>query len=418
MGQDILRLTLRDAIDIALKNNNEVTIAEYEITSSEYSIREAKGNNMPKLTLNGSYTRNIDKQVIFLPEGLGAGGATKIGSNNNITSYLDLNLPLFSKSNAVNKDYAKGNYGLQQENSRGIRQATVANVKKSYFRYLAVAAVVKVREKALENAMANFRYIQSKFSEGVATQFDETTARVRIATAENNLLEAQSQLVPAANTLKLLLGVSTEAEINLTDSIALSAEELVSTNDTGDIHNNSELRQSEIQTDLAKRQTSLLKAAYFPTFSAMASYQFQGQENSLDVLHYDWVKTSAVGLRLQFPIFNGMVTRHRIQQAVQAEYIAKARQEYTLQRNRSQLKQLQTEMSFTRKRIELQTENIALAASALAQVKERYAYGKGTFLEVNVAELEYINARLIYLQAVMDYKVAYYDYELLMGFEN
>ena len=209
-----------------------------------------------------------------------------------------------------------------------------------------------------------------------------------------------------------------EAEINLTDSVAMTAEELASVDEINDIRGNSELKQSEIKSEMAKKQLSQIKAAYFPTFSAMGTYQFQGQENSLDVFHYDWVKTSAIGLRLQFPIFNGMVTRHRIQQAIQAEHIAKARQQYTSDRSQAQLKQLQTEIRFTRKRIEFQTENIALAENALALVKERYRYGKGTFLEVNVAELEYINARLVYLQAIMDYKNAYCDYELLIGIEN
>jgi outer membrane protein TolC len=325
---------------------------------------------------------------------------------------------LYSKHNTANKEYAKSNYNLSHESSRGIRQATVANVKKSYFRYVVAVAVVKVREKALENAVENFRYIRSKLSEGVATEFEETTARVKVSTCGNNLLEAQSQLIPASNNLKLLLGLSTETEISLADSVSLTPDELMTIGDSSFTYANSELRQRDIKVDIARKQMSLIKAAYFPTFSAIGSYQFQGQENSLDVLHYDWVKTSAVGLRLQFPIFNGMATRHRVQQARQAEHIAEVQKEYASEYTRAQFKKLQSEMDFARKRIDLQNENIALAEKALALVKERYRYGKGTFLEVNNAELEYFNARLIYLQAVMDYKEAYYDYELLIGIEN
>jgi outer membrane protein TolC len=327
-------------------------------------------------------------------------------------------LPLFSKYNAVNKEYAHSNYSFQHETLRGIHQRIAANVKKGYFTYLVVIEIVKVREKALENAEENFKNAQSKLLEGVATEFDETTARVKIATARNNLLEAQSQLIPVSNNLKLLLGLPIEKEISLTDSISLATEELAWDDNTNKLLHNSEFKQQELKVDIAKKQTSLIKANYFPNLSVTGTYQFQSQENSFDVFQYDWVKTSAVGLRLQFPLFNGMVTRNRVQQAIQAEKIAEAQKDYVAKSNQAQFEQLQSQLSYAKKRIELQNENIVLAEKALELVKERYHYGKGTFLEVNNAELEYITVRLTYLQAVLDYKSAYYDFELLMGTEK
>jgi outer membrane protein len=418
IAQERVSMSLNEAIDIALKSNIEVVIAERQINISEYSVKEAKGHYMPKVTLNGSYSRNIDKQVIFLPEGLGPGGATKIGSDNNFTSYLDLSIPLFSKYNAVNKVYAHSNYNLQYEGLRGTRQTVSANVKKAYFTYLLAMEIVKVRGKALENARENFKNTQTKLLEGVATEFEETTAQVKIATARNNLLEAQSQLIPASNKFKLLLGLPIESEISLTDSIFFNEEELTWFEDPTNLHENSEFRQKEIKVDISKRQTALRRADYFPSLSATGTYQLQSQENNLDFLQYNWVKTSAVGLRLQFPLFNGMVTRNRIKQAMQAERIAEVQKEYTSKHNQSQFNQLQSQLNYAKKRIELYNENISLAEKALGLVKERYHYGKGTFLEVNNAELEYVTARLTYLQAVMDYKSAYYDLELLMGIEN
>jgi outer membrane protein len=418
MAQDKIYLGLQEAVDMALKNNAEIAIAKYEINSSAYSVKEAKSNYLPKVTLNSSYNRNIDRQVIFLPEGFGGGGATKIGSDNNFTSYLDLSLPLFSKYNAVNKEYATSNFYFQREALRGIRQTITVNVKKGYCNHLMALAIVKVRQKGLENAIENFNNIESKLLQGVATEFDEKTALVKIAAARNNLLQAQTQIIPASNNLKLLLGLPMETEIDLTDSLALKEEESIYLQDQIPLHQNSKLRQMDLKVDVAKRQTSIVKAAYFPTLSAIGSYQFQSQENSFDFPQYRWVKTSIVGLRLQVPLFNGMATRSRVRQAMEGEKIAAAQREYISNNNQAQSRQLLSLLNYPERLIELQNENLSIAEKALELVKERYHYGKGTFLEVNNAELEYIAARLAYLQAVVDYRYAYYDFELLTGTEN
>jgi outer membrane protein TolC len=417
-AQNILPLSLSQAVDLALKNNTEIAISEYEVKSSEYVIKEARGNFLPKVNLNGNYNWNIDRQVIFLPDGLGAGGATKVGSDNNIISSLNLSLPLYSRYNSTNKEYAHGTYNLRHESQRGLRQFVTANVKRQYSEYLVAIEVVKVREKALENALANFENIHLKLLEGVTTEFDETTARVRIITARNNLLEAQNQLIPASDHLKLLLGLSMEIKICPTDTLSLSPAESTFICDSSRLEGNSDLMQKNLLVDISKRQTSLAKSGFFPTISAVGTYQFQSQENNLDFSHYDWVKTSAVGLLFQFPIFNGMVTRNKVLQAKQAEKIAVSQRAYTVRNNQAQFRKVRAELDYAKKRIEVQRENIALSEQALELVKERYHYGKGTFLEVNNAELEYVTARVGYLEAVLDYKKAYYDFELLMGIEN
>jgi outer membrane protein len=418
MAQDPVNVSLSEAIELALKNNQDISIAEYQVARSGYSVSEAKGNYLPKVTVNGTYTWNIDKQVIFLPEGLGPGGATEIGSNNNFSTYLDLSVPVYSKSNFASREYAQHNFQLQGEVLRGIRQVVVVNVKKSYLAYLAALSAVKVREKGLENSLENLRSTETKLIAGVATEFDKASAAVKVTVARNNLLEIQSQIIPTANTLKLLLGLPVEAELQLTDSLFLSEDEVFFSEDPNDLLHNSSLKQNELSVAAAKQQVSVLHSAYFPTLSAIGTYQYQSQENDFNLSQYDWVKTSSLGLRLQVPLFNGTVTRNRVQQALMAEKIAETQKEYTSKNNRAKFQQLLSQLTYTKQRVLLQSENIAITERALALVKERYSYGKSTVLEVSNAELECITARLGYLQAVVDYKSAYYDFELLIGKEN
>lgn len=419
MAQDSIRLSLKDAIEIALEKNRDVEVAADQTASAQYSIREASGNFLPKVTINGIYTRNVDKQVIFLPEQFGFGGPTRIGSDNNFSSSLDLTLPIYSRSNNTGKQYAHGNLVLQQEVLRGIRLTTVLNVKKTYFSYMVSLATVQVRQKGVENAFENLQNIQDKLAQGVATEFDETSAKVKLATAKNNLLEAETNVVPLADRLKVLLGLPVVTSITPIDSLTLDEKELFAGEGMDDqLSNNSTQKQMELKTVLAGRQAATVRTGFFPTLTAFGSYQLQSQQNDFNFSEYNWVKTSNVGLKFSYPLFNGTVTRYKLQQALLAEKIAKTQLQLAVDNNQAQYQQLISQLDFSKRRILLQLDNIRLAEKALSLVKERYQYGKGTFLEVSNAEMEYTTAKLNYLQAILDYKSACFDYELLTGKEN
>ncbi len=417
-AQDSLWLTLDDAINLAVKNNVEIGTSELRIQSSEFASKEALSNYLPKVTLAGSYNRNIDKQVIFLPEGFGGGGPTRIGLNNNFSTSIDLSIPIYSQTSHANRTYSDRNKDLVKEAARGTKQSIINNVRKAYFQSVAAREAIEVRRKALLNARQNSFNVDEKLNNGLATNFDKTSSRVKVKVAENNLFDAEKQAMIVENNLKLLIGVDINIKLKMLDSLVVSPQETLPADDIENVELNSTLRQTRLQEMLAQNQLDITRAAYFPTLTAVGSYQYQSQQNDFNFDQYRWVKTSYAGLKLQLPIFNGMVTRNKVQQAIVAQKISGLQKDYTSRNLRSQIDQVLTQLRYSRDKVELQQENIEVSEIALAMIKERYNFGKGTFIEVNSAELDLVSARLNYLQAVLDYKTAYYDYILLTGTEN
>lgn len=415
VAQESVALSLNEAVGLAVKNNADITVARHNATSAEYGVRESKGNFLPKLNLIGNYTRNIDKPVIFLPQEFGLGGATEIGANNNFNTYLDLSVPLYSKYNITARNYAQSHLYWQQENLRGTQKAVIAEVKKAYLACLLAVEAVRVRERALANAEQNHSDILYRVDQGTATEYDGTAAKVRASNFRIDLLEAQAQIIPVENNLRLLLGLSPQTGLTLTDSLYLTGEELtISSIDTG-LLNNSSLRQKELMMQVAAQQTAMARSSYFPVLSGNGVYQYQSQQNNFHFPDYNWVLSSSLGLRLQVPIFNGTITRNKIQQAIISENIAKTQKDQVSRFNDAKFAQLISTLAYLRQRITAQADNIVLAARAVELIKERYRYGKANLLEVNSAELDYITARLNYLQSVVDYKSTYCDLELITG---
>ncbi|MBT1690731.1 TolC family protein [Dawidia soli] len=373
---------------------------------------------MPRLTLIGNYTRNIDKPVIFLPESFGMGGATEIGADNNFNAYLDLSVPLYSRYNVSARNYAQENFHLRREQLRQAQQTVTNDVKKAYFACLLSSEIVRVRERALANAEDNHALIVQKLAQGVATEYDETSARVRASVFRNDLLDARDRRVPAENTLKLLLGLSPEASLRLTDSLYLDEQELTFIPDASELIKNSALRQNEHRVQISQGEIDMARSAYYPVLSGTGTYQYQSQQNDFRFSQYQWVLSSAVGLRLQVPLFNGMITRNRVQQNIIREGIARIELNYRCGYNEARFDELVSRLGYLKERIAVQTDNIALAGKAVALVRERYHYGKASLLEVNSAELDLVVARLSYLQSIADYKSSYSDLLILTGNEK
>ena len=414
-SQDSISIGLNDAIELALQKNTDVVIANYQVNTTKFSLKEAKGNFLPKVYLNANYNRNIDQQVLFLSE---ASTATKLGLDNDYSSSLNLTLPLYSNSNFANKKIAETGLDFQNELSRGIQQSVINATKKSYFNYLIIQEVVEVQKSRLQNAQDILQDIQKRLDKGTLTEYDLTSAKVQVANAKNNLLEAQSNIIPAANNLKLLLGLKSNDNLILTEPITLIEDELTLKGSIDQmLKQNSRLKQLDIDVKLNKKQINLVKSAYYPTLNAIGNYNYQAQANDFKVSNYNWVNTSLVGMQLQFSIFNGTITKNKVQQAVIAKKITEEEKENAIREYRMQFDELLSQLEFSRQKVTVLKENMNLTTDALALAKKRYLYGIGTFLEVNDAELMYTQARLNWLQAISDYKSTYYDYQLLIGKE-
>lgn len=416
-SQDSIPLSLDAAVELSLQNNINIVVADYQVSSTEFALKEAKGNFLPKIFLNANYNRNIDRQVIFLPNGLGTGNtATQLGSNNDYYSSLNLLLPVYSNYNFMNKKFANTRLDFQNEAARGVKQSVINATKKSYFNYLLAQEVVKVQQSRLKNARDVLLDIEKRVQKGTLTDYDHTSAKVQVANSKNSLLEAQSNIVPLTNNLKLLLGLKISDVLKLTEPITLIEEELVLEESIDKmLEQNSTLKQLDLDADLNERQIKLAKSAYYPTLDAIGNYSYQTQADDFKSSNYDWVNTSLVGLKLQFNIFNGTVTKNKVAQAKIGKSIAEKQKEYTTREYQMQLQELLLQLDFSRQKVEVQKENMELTAEALVLAKKRYQFGIGTFLEVNNSELSYTQSRLNWLQAISDYKSAYYDYQLLIG---
>lgn len=414
-AQDSLLLSLNSAVELALQKNSNLIISKYQSKSSQLLLAQAKGNILPKVFLNAQYNRNIDQQVLFFSE---TNSNIKLGSDNYYSSTLNISVPIFSNSNFNNKKLANSLVKYQNELERGVKLTLINNLKKSYFNYLIFLEIEKVQEKQLNNAIEILKDIEKRLDRGVVTEFELASAQVQVAIAKNNLLEVQSNRLPAENSLKSLVGLNFSDKIKLTEPIELLSSELVITNKIDQISaQNSTLKQLDLDIVVNKHKIDLVKSEYFPTIEAIGNYNFQTQSNNFNVFNYNWVNTSLVGLQLHLSIFNGNNTKNKIEDAIIKKNIAEEEKKYFTNEIQMQFNQLIAQLHFSKQKIEVQKENMQLTLQAFQLAKKRFQLGVGTFLEISNSELQFTQSKLNWLKAIFNYKSAYYNYKLLIGEE-
>src|SRR5690625_5267653 len=84
--QQTLSLSLEDAVELALENNREIKISEFDVEAAESGLREATGGFLPEVSASGQYLRNVKRPVFFIGDGFTGmeGGAIEVGYKKSI----------------------------------------------------------------------------------------------------------------------------------------------------------------------------------------------------------------------------------------------------------------------------------------------------------------------------------------------
>ena len=90
-AQDSIRITLNEALDIALSDNPTIRIAENEIQLKKYGKNETIAGLLPNISANGSFQDNLKLQKMkldFAPEPI------SMGQKYTTTGSFNLSIPI------------------------------------------------------------------------------------------------------------------------------------------------------------------------------------------------------------------------------------------------------------------------------------------------------------------------------------
>ena len=445
-----LTLDLNTAIDIAMSENPQIKIADMDIEKKDYSKKETIAGLWPRIDASGSYSRALKKQKMYMnsdafdvssmleplitalwgPEGAVAGtkppqfktqeggdGGIEVGLDNTYSMGFNLQLPLVAPQLWKSVQLSSADVAQSVEAARSSRLSLVNQVQKAYYNLLLAQDSYDVIKQSYENAKVNAVDFRHEYEQGTASEYDVLRAEVQVRNLEPSLLQAENGVNLSKLQLKVLMGVDMELEIKVTDQLAAYESSMYDTTlsiDTS-LNNNTDLRKLDLQTDYLKKALDVQKAAWYPTLSLSAGYNWISMSDGAVFNQFRWNPYSTVGLTLSIPIFQGGARYYKIKQA-KANVIQMGWQRENLVRGLSmQVRNAMDNIQKSVKQIASNKQGVLQAEKAYSIMQKSFEIGSATFIQVNDADLALTSSRLSYNQAIFDYLTAKSDLELLLG---
>lgn len=419
IAQDTLRLNLEKSIDLALKKNYDLKIAELDYRKAEEQITEAFGLSvLPKLKGRVDYRRAIKRGEIILETPFFS-GSFPLGTENTLTIGANLEQPLFTGAvfyaTRISKVYAdiieKGYYSSKAD--------LIKNVKRAYYAYLLAKEFKSLSLVTLESAQDNLKNSKALFEAGLAPEYDLIRAKVQVQNILPEVEQAKNSIKLAKNSLRFVLGLDSQpfvVEDSLkfvqleTDDYRTSSEKMIEQNFT--------LQQLKLQIELQDKAVSFEFSKHFPELYLTGDWQATAQENDPRSFNrWRYINSVYVGLNLKIPIFNGWQTTSKVQQA--KIDLLKAKEEFnkTNQLFGNQLDNLLLKIKETENRISAFSSTIDQAKLGYDISVKRYANGLGTQLENIDALVALTRAKINYLNAIFTYYDLHAQLEALLASE-
>ena len=407
------KITLDEAIEIALSESNSIKIAEMTIEKTGYAKKGAYSALYPNISANGSYQRTLKKQVMAM-EMAGQAMEIEVGMSNNVSAGVTAAMPLINAQLWQSLKLSALDVELAIEQARSSRISMVSQVKQAFYSVLLAKEAYNVYKEVYDNALKNFEDVEKKYKVGKASEFEYLRAKVNVNNAEPEVFSAENTVTLAIWQLKAIMGIDLATELDVEGSLSDYSNELVASlaNDTISFENNTNLLQLKLQDEMLNRTIKMTKFQYIPTLSAQFSYNYMALGNTFDM---NWNPYSMVALSLNIPIFDGFLKRNNIRQYQKTQDILRLNIEDVERNLNIAMENYRNEMNTSVKRYTAAETTLEMAQKSYDISQKMYEVGKATLVELNDAQLALTQAQLTMSQAILQYMTNKAAIEELMG---
>ena len=411
-----LVLSREKCLEIALRDNPTVRVADMEIKKVDYSKKEVIAGLFPSVDFSANYQRSIELQTIRMNMG-GESQKLKMGSDNTWNMGFAASVPLIAptlwKSISISKDQILAN----MESARASRLDLVNNVNKAYYALLLAIDSHKVVKENYDIAVMNAGIYEKQFKAGTASEYDVLRSSVQVKNIEPELLQADIAIKQCQLQLKVLMGISTDTDIRPSSTLTDYQKDMYTYPAGADtsIAANTSLRSLDIQKKILDKNVDLKKFAWLPTLGASFNLSWLSLSNGSPLKNQEFNPYCNIGISLSVPVFSGGARYYGLKQA-QVQ-----RKELELQRE-DLVNSLNMQVDLAIDNINREARQIATSEEGVRQAKKAYdimqksfEIGAASYLDLRDSELADTQAQLAYLQAIYNYLVSTSELDTLLG---
>ena len=423
-------LSLQECRDLAVKNNKELRIAEEKIRMADYEKKAALTKYFPQISANGAYMWNqkdlnlLDMGQLSSSLASSLGGLAQlpvvqqtVGAINDL-QHLDIQnvwvgnvalvQPVFMGGKIVTYNqitaYAK-ELALSMNNQK--LQDLLYKTDETYWQVVSLVNKKKLADAYVELLRKTDEDMAALIAEGVATQADGLSVKVKLNEAEMAQTKVNNGLALSRMLLAQLCGLP------LTDTLTLADEQLdnfpveertTSVDVNQAFMNRNELKSLDLASKIYKKKERIVLADLLPTVAFSANY-FVTNPNLFNGYKNDFAGMFNLGVIVRVPItgwWEGSYKRNaaRAETRIRQLEWEDAREKIELQVNQSVYK-----VNEASKKLAASNRNMENAEENLRSANLGFEEGVIPALNLMAAQTAWFSARSTLIDAQIDMKL-------------
>jgi outer membrane protein len=409
----VIRLTLEQAVNLALKQNTTAQIAVLTAAQSEQDKRVALSQLLPQANLSLQEQRqrtNLEAQFGGnIPAAFPFPRA--IGPFNVFSTGVGFSGPLFDLTLYHRLLAARSTETASRADSLSTREQVIILVVSQYIGTLRAIADVQASQSRVDLAKALYDQAADLQKEGVGTGIDTLRANVELQNEKQRLIEAQADRERSLYALSRLLNLDPRRQVELGDSLSFF--------DTPQPEMEASIDQALAARQEWKSLESQVKSAQFEKRasweSRLPSVRYSGNWTELGTQPSTIIPTYTYAGTLSVPLFTGGRIRA---ETVRADLqIQKLRQQQADLRNSIGLDVKTALINLNSARNEVQVSNLGvqLAKEEVDQARDRFKAGVANNIEVIQAQDSLARANDNQIVALFRFNQARADYARSVG---
>jgi outer membrane protein TolC len=403
-AQETPVLTLKDAIEIALKNNYNIKLSQNNSSIASNNVTLGNAGALPQVS--GDFTTSDSRQKT--KQTRNDGTINNINAHNSNNNYgVNLNWTIFDGFGMfANYSQLKTLDTLGTIRLKDTVQSTVANVITTYYDLVSQNEQIKALKGAIDISRTQLHYANDKFQVGRASRLDVLNAQVNLNTDTANLVTQYQQFKAIKIQLNQLLIRDPQTDFSVVDTMVIDNKLVLA-----EIINSAQLQNpailsAQINKRLAEINLKQVRATRYPQIGVTSGYTFSNSKTPAGFTLSQNVHGLNYGLTATINIFDGFNQNRRERNAKIQIDNATITAKQTRLNVEAQISNFYVSYLSGLDLIKLGEANMVIAKKNLDISLEKYKLGNITPLEIREAQRNYLDAQSKFFTAQYQSKLA------------
>ncbi len=395
-----LTLTLEEAVQLALRDNRDILLKFQDIEKAKKKISESESGLFPSLTVSGGPSATI---------GLYSDSLNQTAGQISAKQYL------YKGGKTVNSiEQSKEKLNVSKALLDKSKLEVVQKVKRAFYTLLLVDDFVDLNQQILDNTQRHLDMLQARYDKGQASELEILKIKESLASVQKAHTESLGQLEATQSLLANLLYIEEGTAIKPQGEFIYDPKDFVYEQAFLEaVKSRPEIRQYEAQERADKKSIEITKADNRP--SVYASWDYYGRSHLTGTTTENWNDYNVVGVTVSWPIFDGWLTKAKLDQAIVDLKETQLTKEKVMKDIALELRNAYVGLRNAVAQVKASESDYAFYQASLQNIQEKYQKGIASRLDLEDAVLSRDVSVFNKNQSVYNYLVSKTDFDKATG---